>query len=134
MWYRYSQQLQLPEIDVEQNPVQEKPKTEKQRKQELLETQKPTPSLFFSDWSKDHYVPERPLYHGTTHEFNRFDINKGVSSNAFGQGFDLKVIKTFIVPFCHIYFLSRIILLGMYSFNNIKIKRSQRINLIGKCC
>ena len=87
MWYRYSQQLQLPEIDVEQNPVKEKPKTEKQPKQELLETQKPTPSLFFSDWSKDHYVPGMPVYHGTTHEFDQFDINKGTASNVFGPGF-----------------------------------------------
>ena len=87
MWYRYSQQLQLPEIDVEQNPVKEKPKTDKQPKQDLLETQKPTPSLFFSDWARGHVVPNQPVYHGTTHEFNQFDINKGVSSNAFGQGF-----------------------------------------------
>lgn len=92
MWYRYSQQLQLPDIEVEQNPVEqnpvkEKPKTEKQPKQDLLETEKPTPSLFFSDWARGHVVPNQPVYHGTTHEFDQFDINKGTASNVFGPGF-----------------------------------------------
>ena len=87
MWYRYSQQLQLPGMDVAQEPVKEKPKTEKQPRQELLETQKPTPSLFYSDWSRGHVVPNQPVYHGTTHQFDQFDINKGTASNVFGPGF-----------------------------------------------
>ena len=88
MWYKLAQQLQLPGLDVEQSAPKSKEKSEpKSKSPELLETQKEPQSLFFNDWAKDHYVPERPVYHGTTHEFDRFDINKGVSSNAFGQGF-----------------------------------------------
>jgi hypothetical protein len=88
MWYKIAQQLQLPGLDVEKSVPKSKEKSEpKAKSPELLETQKEPQSLFFSDWAKDHYVPEQPVYHGTTHEFDRFDINKGVSSNAFGQGF-----------------------------------------------
>jgi hypothetical protein len=88
MWYKLAQQLQLPGLDVEQSQPKSKEKSEQKAKSpELLETQKEPQSLFFNDWAKDHYVPEQTVYHGTTHEFDRFDINKGVSSNAFGQGF-----------------------------------------------
>ncbi len=88
MWYKLAQQLQLPGLDVEQSQPKSKEKSEpKDKSPELLETQKEPQSLFFSDWAKDHYVPQNPVYHGTTHEFDQFDINKGVSSNAFGQGF-----------------------------------------------
>ena len=88
MWYKLAQQLQLPGLDVEKSaPKSKETSDSKEKSPELLETQKEPKSLFFSDWAKDHYVPEQPLYHGTTHEFDRFDINKGVSSNAFGQGF-----------------------------------------------
>lgn len=88
MWYKLAQQLQLPGLDVEKSAPKSKETSDpKEKSPELLETQKEPKSLFFSDWAKDHYVPEQPLYHGTTHEFDRFDINKGVSSNAFGQGF-----------------------------------------------
>jgi hypothetical protein len=88
MWYKLAQQLQLPGLDVEKSAPKSKEKSEpKTKSPELLETQKEPQSLFFNDWAKDHYVPEQTVYHGTTHEFDRFDINKGVSSNAFGQGF-----------------------------------------------
>jgi hypothetical protein len=86
MWYRLAQQLQLPGLDVERSEPIKKERPEL-KPGELFETQKEPKSLFFSDWAKDHYVPEMPVYHGTTHEFDQFDINKGVSSNAFGQGF-----------------------------------------------
>ena len=87
MWYRYSQQLQLPEMDVEQNPIKSKPSTTNEPKKELLETEKPTPSLFFSDWAYGYKVPEQPVYHGTTRDFDRFDITKGFGSSWFGPGF-----------------------------------------------
>jgi len=88
MWYKLAQQLQLPGLDVEQSAPKSKEKSEpKAKSPKLLETQKEPKSLFFDDWAKDHYVPERPLYHGTTHEFDRFDINKGTASNVFGPGF-----------------------------------------------
>ena len=77
MWYKLAQQLQLPGLDVEKSAPKSKETSDpKEKSPELLETQKEPKSLFFSDWAKDHYVPEQPLYHGTTHEFDRFDINK----------------------------------------------------------
>jgi hypothetical protein len=88
MWYKLAQQLQLPGLDVEQSQPKSKEKSEpKAKSPELLETQKEPKSLFFDDWAKDHYVPERPLYHGTTRDFDKFDINKGMSSNYFGPAF-----------------------------------------------
>lgn len=87
MWYRLSQQMQLPDMDVEQTPVEKKPRQEKQPKEELLETQKEPKSLFFNEWSQGYEVPEQPVYHGTTKEFDRFDINKGFNSSYFGPGF-----------------------------------------------
>jgi len=88
MWYKLAQQLQLPGLDVEQSQpkIKEKPEP-KAKSSELLETQKDPQSLFFSDWAKGHYVPENPVYHGTTHEFDRFDIDKGSMSNYFGPAF-----------------------------------------------
>jgi hypothetical protein len=88
MWYKLAQQLQLPGLDVEQSQPKTKERSEpKDKSPKLLETQKDPQSLFFKDWSEGYYVPENPVYHGTTHEFDKFDINKGVSSNFFGQGF-----------------------------------------------
>ena len=88
MWYKLAQQLQLPGLDVEQSAPKSKEKSEpKAKSPELLETQKEPQSLFFNDWAKDHYVPERPVYHGTTKTFDKFDINKGMSSNYFGPAF-----------------------------------------------
>ena len=87
MWYRYSQQLQLPGMDVAQKPIEKKPEQDKQPNQELFETQKDTRSLFFNDWAEGYKVPEQPLYHGTTRDFDRFDITKGFGSSWFGPGF-----------------------------------------------
>jgi hypothetical protein len=87
MWYRYSQQLQLPGMDVAQKPIEKKPEQDKQPNQELFETQKEPRSLFFNDWAKGYKVPEQPLYHGTTKDFDRFDITKGFGSSWFGPGF-----------------------------------------------
>lgn len=86
MWYRISNQLQLPETDVTQIPVEPKIQEEEQVQPQLPETQKDPKSLFFDDWARDHYVPVQPVYHGTTHEFDEFKIqNNGQSS--LGDGF-----------------------------------------------
>lgn len=86
MWYRISNQLQLPETDVPQNPVEPEIQEEEQEQPQLLETEKPTQSLFFSEWARDHYVPTQPVYHGTTHDFDEFKvINTG--DNSLGDGF-----------------------------------------------
>ncbi len=74
MWYRISNQLQLPETDVPQNPVEPEIQEEEQEQPQLLETEKPTQSLFFSEWARDHYVPTQPVYHGTTHDFDEFKV------------------------------------------------------------
>jgi hypothetical protein len=87
MWYRYSQQLQLPEMDVAQNPVEKKQEQNQQPNQELFETQKEPRSLFFDDWARGYKVPEQPLFHGTTRDFDRFDLTKGFGSSWFGPGF-----------------------------------------------
>ena len=88
MWYRLAQQLQLPGLDVEKSvPISKDKLQSKEKSPELLETEKEPRSLFFNEWAEGYKVPKQPVYHGTTHEFDRFDINKGVSSNAFGQGF-----------------------------------------------
>jgi len=87
MWYKLAQQLQLPGLDVERSAPEEKISKPKEKSPEQLETEKDPKSLFFSDWAEGYKVPNQPVYHGTTHEFDKFDISKGVSSNAFGQGF-----------------------------------------------
>ena len=87
MWYRLAQQLQLPGLDVEKSAPKEKISEPKEKVPELLETQKEPKSLFFSDWAEGYKVPEHPVYHGTTKDFDKFDINKGMSSNYFGPAF-----------------------------------------------
>ena len=87
MWYKIAQQLQLPGLEVEQSEPKKQDEAPKEKSPELLETQKNPQSLFFSDWAKGYYVPEEPVYHGTTHEFDTFDINKGSMSNYFGPAF-----------------------------------------------
>ncbi len=88
MWYRLAQQLQLPGLDVERSaPNISGVKENKEKAPELLETQKEPKSLFFSDWAEGYKVPEQPLYHGTTRDFDRFDITKGFGSSWFGPGF-----------------------------------------------
>ncbi len=86
MWYRISNQLQLPETDVTQIPAEPKIQEEKQEQPQLLETQKDPKSLFFDDWAKDHYVPIEPVYHGTTHDFDEFKIQSN-GQNSLGDGF-----------------------------------------------
>jgi hypothetical protein len=87
MWYRYSQQLEFPGMEVAQSPVKTKGDKEEQPKQDLFETQKEPRSLFFNDWAEGYQVPEKPLYHGTTRDFDRFDITKGFGGSWFGPGF-----------------------------------------------
>ena len=87
MWYRYSQQLELPGMDVAQKPIEKKSTERNQPKQELFETQKEPRSLFFNDWAEGYKVPEQPVYHGTTRDFDQFDITKGFGSSWFGPGF-----------------------------------------------
>ena len=88
MWYRLAQQLQLPGLDVERSAPISQDESEKEEKSPVqLETEKDPRSLFFSDWAEGYKVPKQPLYHGTTREFDRFDITKGFGSSWFGPGF-----------------------------------------------
>ena len=87
MWYKLAKQLELPEMNVAQNPVELKTDKESQPKQELFETQKEPRSLFFNEWAQGYKVPEQPVYHGTTREFDQFDLSKGYVTNLFGPGF-----------------------------------------------
>jgi len=87
MWYKLAKQLDLPEMNVVQNPVESKADKESQPKQELFETQKEPRSLFFNEWAQGYKVPEQPVYHGTTREFDQFDLSKGYITNLFGPGF-----------------------------------------------
>ena len=87
MWYKLAKQLELPETNVAQNPVELKTDKESQPKQELFETQKEPRSLFFNEWAQGYKVPEQPVYHGTTREFDQFDLSKGYVTNLFGPGF-----------------------------------------------
>ena len=87
MWYKLAKQLELPEMNVAQNPVELKTDKESQLKQELFETQKEPRSLFFNEWAQGYKVPEQPVYHGTTREFDQFDLSKGYITNLFGPGF-----------------------------------------------
>ena len=87
MWYKLAKQLELSEMNVAQNPVELRPDKESQPKQELFETQKEPRSLFFNEWAQGYKVPEQPVYHGTTREFDQFDLSKGYITNLFGPGF-----------------------------------------------
>jgi len=88
MWYRLAQQLQLPGLDVEKSvPISKDKLQSKEKSPELLETEKEPRSLFFNDWAEGYKVPKQPVYHGTTKNFDVFDINKGMQSNHFGPGF-----------------------------------------------
>lgn len=87
MWYKLAKQLDLPEMNVAQNPVESKTDIESQPKQELFETQKEPRSLFFNEWAEGYKVPEQPVYHGTTKNFDQFDMSKGYVTNWFGPGF-----------------------------------------------
>ena len=86
MWYKLAQQLQIPGLDVEQSSPIKKERPEV-KPQELFETQKSTQSLFFSDWARGYKVPEQPLYHGTTKDFDTFDLDKSQPTNYFGPAF-----------------------------------------------
>jgi len=86
MWYKLAQQLQLPGLDVEKSSPIKKERPEV-KPEELFETQKEPKSLFFSDWARGYKVPEQPLYHGTTKDFDRFDLDKSQPTNYFGPAF-----------------------------------------------
>jgi hypothetical protein len=50
------------------------------------------PSLFFEPWSegseiRDNAGKSMPVYHGTTHELDKFDIKKTSPNSYYGQGF-----------------------------------------------
>lgn len=49
------------------------------------------PSLFFDPWAEGHEIKDengwsKPLYHGSTHEFDAFDVDKARAESYYGKG------------------------------------------------